>query len=93
MAKIEVKGSEITIVQNDKREFISLTDIAKYKNKTRPDDLIRNRIRNRNTIEYLGIWEQLYNPNFKPVEFDGIKKEAGLNSFSLTLQIEGLNTE
>jgi len=84
MAKIEVKGSEITIVQSNKKDFISLTDIAKYKSEARPDDLIRNWIRNRNTIEYLGIWEQLYNPGFKPVEFDGFKKEAGLNSFTLT---------
>ncbi|MCD4726170.1 MAG: KilA-N domain-containing protein, partial [Pirellulales bacterium] len=48
------------------------------------DDLIRNWLRNRNTIEFLGVWEHLYNPNFKPVECDGFRKQAGLNSFALT---------
>lgn len=65
-------------------EYINITDIAKYKNSTRADDLIRNWVRSRNTIEFLGIWEQLNNPNFKPVEFDGFRKQAGLNSFTLT---------
>ena len=82
--KIEVQGREITIISRDQQDYISLTDIAKYKNAARTDDLIRNWLRNRNTIEYLGIWEQLNNPNFKPVEFDGFKKQAGLNSFTLT---------
>ena len=51
-----------------------MTDIAGYKNSQRSDDVIRNWIRNRNTIEFLGLWEEIYNKNFKPVEFDGIKK-------------------
>ncbi|NVM23204.1 MAG: KilA-N domain-containing protein, partial [Desulfobacterales bacterium] len=59
-------------------------DIARYKNSDRTDDLIRNWLRNRNTIEFLGIWEHLNNPDFKPVEFDGFRKQAGLNSFTLT---------
>ena len=63
---------------------ICVTDIARFKNSDRTDDLIRNWLRNRNTIEFLGIWEQLNNPDFKPVEFDGFKKQAGLNSFTLT---------
>ena len=78
---IRIYDQTIRIRQDD---FISLTDIARYKKTDRTDDLIRNWLRNRNTIEYLGIWEQLNNANFKPVEFDGFKKEAGLNSFTLT---------
>ncbi len=75
---------DVTIYEREKDDFISITDIAKYKNLHHTDDLIRNWIRNRNTIEFLGIWEQLNNPDFKPVEFDGFKKQAGLNSFTLT---------
>ena len=81
MAKIEVKGTEITIYSHSEEDFICITDIARHKNAERTDDLIRNWIRNRNTIEFLGIWEMLNNPDFKPVEFDGFKKQAGLNSF------------
>jgi hypothetical protein len=84
MAKIDVKGTNITVVSQNEEDYICLTDIAKYKNENRSDDLIRNWIRNRNTIEFLGIWEQLNNPEFKPVEFDGFRKLAGLNSFTLT---------
>src|SRR5476649_1956325 len=65
-------------------DYICLTDIARYKNQEGTDDLIRNWLRNRNTIEFLGIWEHLNNPAFKPVEFDGFRKQAGLNSFTLT---------
>ncbi len=57
---------------------------ARYKNAERTDIIIGNWLRNRNTVEFLGIWEQLNNPNFKPIEFDGFKKQAGLNSFTLT---------
>ena len=60
-----------------------MTDIAKYKSND-PTAVIGNWLRNRNTIEYLGIWESLYNPNFKPLEFEGFKKEAGLNAFTLS---------
>jgi hypothetical protein len=84
MAKIEVKGTEITVYSNSEEDYICITDIARHKNAERTDDLIRNWIRNRNTIEFLGIWEMLNNPDFKPVEFDGFKKQAGLNSFTLT---------
>ena len=84
MGKVDVKGIEISYYSHSDNDFICLTDIAKYKNPNHSDDLIRNWLRNRNTIEFLGIWEQLYNHNFNPVEFDGIKKQAGLNSFSMT---------
>jgi hypothetical protein len=84
MAKIKVKGSDIAILTRNEEDYICITDIARYKNPDRTDDLIRNWLRNRNTIEFLGIWEQLNNPAFKPVEFDGFRKQAGLNSFTLT---------
>lgn len=83
MAKINVENTEITIVKVNESDYISLTDIAKFKT----DDsnaVIANWIRNRNTIEFLGIWETLYNPNFKPLEFEGFRKEAGLNAFTLS---------
>ena len=82
--KIEVLNSEIALQTINKADYICITDIARYKNSDRTDDLIRNWIRNRNTIEFLGIWEYLNNPDFKPVEFDGFRKQAGLNSFTLT---------
>ena len=81
---IEVLSTEVKVKTIEQNDFICLTDIAKSKNPERPDDLIRSWLRNRNTLELLGIWEQLYNPDFKPVEFDGFKKQAGLNSFTLT---------
>ncbi|MDM7925359.1 MAG: KilA-N domain-containing protein [bacterium] len=84
MARMKVKGSEISVIRVKDDDFICLTDIARFKNAERTDDLIRNWLRNRNTIEFLGIWEQLNNLGFKPVEFDGFKKMAGLNSFTLT---------
>jgi hypothetical protein len=83
-AKIKVKGIDVgykTIAQDN---YISITDIAKYKNVESPNDVIRNWLRNRMTIEFLGIWEGLNNPSFNPVEFDGFRKEAGLNSFVLS---------
>ncbi|MBI9017819.1 MAG: KilA-N domain-containing protein [Phycisphaerae bacterium] len=82
--KIEVLSTDVRVKAIGQDDFICLTDIAKSKNPEHPDDLIRNWLRNRNTLELLGIWEQLYNPDFNPVEFNGIKKQAGLNSFTLT---------
>ncbi len=82
--KITVKGSQIAIMNRNKEDYISLTDIARHRDSTRTDYVIQNWLRNRNTIEFLGIWEQLNNPTFNPIEFDGIKKQAGLNSFVLT---------
>lgn len=81
---LQVLEQTIATMSKIDMEYICITDFAKYKNSTRSDDLIRNWLRNRNTIEFLGIWEQLNNSNFNPVEFDGFKKEAGLNSFTLT---------
>ena len=83
-SKLQVMDHEISTHTKGGLEYICITDIARYKNSERTDDLIRNWLRNRNTIEFLGIWEQLNNPDFKPVEFDGFKKQAGLNSFTLT---------
>lgn len=82
--KISTFNVEIVIQTRGEEQYISLTDIAKLKNKEHADDVIKNWLRNRSTIELLGFWEQIYNPNFKPVEFDGFRKEAGLNSFVLT---------
>lgn len=79
--KLLVQSKEISIVGND---YISLTDIAKYKDNTEANEIIRNWLRNRNTIEFLGLWEQLNNENFKPIEFEGFRKEAGLNSFTMS---------
>lgn len=83
-AIVSVKGTDITVLVYREQDYISLTDIARHKNAGLTDDLIRNWLRNRNTIEFLGIWESLNNPGFKPVEFDGFRKSAGLNSFALT---------
>ncbi len=79
--KIVVKEQAVSIIQDN---YISLTDIAKYKDTQEANEIIRNWLRNRNTIEFIGLWEQLNNPDFKPVEFDGFRKEAGLNSFTLS---------
>jgi len=84
MEKINVLSKEVGFYKYNDEDYICITDIAKYKNPERSDDIIKNWIRNRNTIEFLGIWEHLNNPNFKPVEFDGFRKKAGLNSFVLT---------
>lgn len=84
MSKIKVLERDVSIASIKDEDYISLTDIARYKNAEHTDDLIRNWLRNRNTLEFLGIWERLNNPGFNPVEFDGIKKQAGLNSFTLT---------
>jgi len=80
---IEVKGQEITVYIANEQDFISLTDIAKHKS-DEPSAVISNWMRNRNTIEFLGIWESLYNPDFKPLEFEGFRKQAGLNAFTLS---------
>ncbi len=82
--KLQVLDQSIATTTKDGVEYINITGIEKYKNTGRSDDLIRNSLRNRNTIEFLDIWEQLNNSNFKPVEFDGFEKQAGLNSFTLT---------
>ena len=82
--KINVQGIEVVVYKTNEEDFLSLTDIARYKDANNTDDIIKNWLRNRNTVELLGYWEMMYNPNFKPVEFDGFRKQAGLNSFVLT---------
>lgn len=84
MPKINVKGKDVATYTVDQNDYICITDIARYKDSERTDYIILNWLRNRNTIEFLGIWEMLNNPNFKPIEFDGFRKQAGLNSFVLT---------
>lgn len=90
---IHAKGTEITVLSaGDDNDYISLTDIAKYKSDA-PDDVIKNWMRNRDTIEFLGLWEQLNNPEFKPVEFDGFRNESGANAFTMSPKkwVEGTN--
>ncbi|MDD4032518.1 MAG: KilA-N domain-containing protein [Bacteroidales bacterium] len=79
--QIEVENKRISIIQQDNQDYICLTDMVRGEE---GDDYIRNWMRNRNTVEYLGLWETLNNPNFKGVEFDTFRKESGLNSFNLT---------
>ncbi len=81
---IHAKGFDISIYTYDyENEYISLTDIARYKSDA-PNDVIKNWMRNRETLEFLGLWESLHNSNFKPVEFDGFRKEAGLHAFTMS---------
>ena len=75
-SKIAVKGVEIALNQSLDKSFISITDIAKYKNPEAPADIIKNWMRSKNTIELLGLWERLHNPKFKLVEFDRFKNEC-----------------
>lgn len=82
--KIEVQGIEVVLYEDNKEDFISLTDIARFKNPAEPKDVVKNWMRSRATIEFLGLWEQLNNPNFKGVEFDPLLYEAGSNSFTLS---------
>ena len=91
---IEAKGFAIQIYTEDfQNDYISLTDIARYKNVHEPKDVVKNWLRVRDTIEFLGLWETIYNPNFKGVEFDSFRKEAGTNAFTLSPQrwIENTN--
>ena len=81
---VDVQGVSVTINTKGANEYICITDIAKYKNPDAPRDIIKNWMRNKNTIELLGLWERLNNPNFKQVEFDLFKNEAGFNHFVLS---------
>ena len=82
--KIDVIGTEVVLYSYKNEDYISLTDIAKHKNPEFPRDLIKNWLRNRSTIEFIGLWEKIHNPNFKGVEFDRFKNESGSNSFVLS---------
>ena len=84
MSKINVEGSEISIIAIDNRDYISLTDMVR--NIENGSALIEKWLRNKNTIEFLGIWEEMYNTNFNSPEFEGIKNEAGFNRFILSVK-------
>ncbi|TRW98010.1 KilA-N domain-containing protein [Flavobacterium gawalongense] len=81
---IVVKGIVIATLKSGSEDYISLTDIARNKNAEEPKDVVKNWMRSRTTVEFLGIWEELYNPDFKGVEFDSFLFEAGSNSFTLS---------
>ena len=86
-ATINANGTEISVIsKGDENDYISLTDIAKYKNKDDAFIVINNWMRLRDTIEFLGLWESLSNPDFKPIEFDRFRQESGYNAFTLSPQ-------
>ena len=87
MAKIIVQNTQITVVTINERDYISLTDMANGKeSESRAADIIKNWLRNRYTIEFLGTWEMIHNPNFKVVEFDHFRMQAGLPKFVISAQ-------
>ena len=90
---ITVKDVNIRTLTVNGIDYICITDIARQKNEIDPNGVIGNWMRNRNTVEFLGIWETLHNPAFNPLEFEGFRKEAGLNAFTLspTRWIESTN--
>ena len=100
-SQIIVQDTVVTLTRVNESDFISLTDIARVRNADEPKDVVKNWLRTRSTIEFLGLWEKINNPDFKGVEFDSFKNEAGSNSFTLsptkwidvTAAIESLNAE
>ena len=84
MDKIKANGQEISLFNSENDDYISLTDIAKYKDSENPRFLIQNWLRSRSTVEFLGIWESINNYDFNRVEFEAVKNQAGSNSFVLT---------
>jgi len=93
--KIIVKGTEIILFGKENEEYISITDIARHKNPAEPKDVVKNWMRSKSTIEFLGLWEQIHNPDFKGVEFDSFLYLAGSNAFVLspTKWIEATNAK
>ena len=86
MAKMQVQGSDITVITVEDKDYISLTDMANAKeSESRAADIIKNWLRNRYTLEFLGTWEMIHNPQFKVVEFDHFKSQAGLPSFVMSV--------
>ena len=85
-ATIEVQGVTIAVLKRNNQDYISLTDIARYRNSQEPFAIINNWMRSRSTIEFIGLWEKLSNPGFKPLEFERFKTEAGSNYFILSPQ-------
>jgi hypothetical protein len=83
---ISVQGLAITVLHRNQQDYLSLTDIARYRNAQEPFAVINNWMRSRSTIEFLGLWEKLCNPDFKPLEFERFKNEAGSNYFALSPQ-------
>jgi KilA-N domain len=85
-AIIEVQGMAIAVLNQNDQDYISLTDIARYRNAQEPFAIINNWMRGRSTLEFLGLWEKLSNPGFKPLEFERFRNEAGSNYFVLSPQ-------
>ncbi|MCL1911197.1 MAG: KilA-N domain-containing protein [Leptospirales bacterium] len=81
---INVQGTVVTIISQQQKDYICITDIARYKNPLEPKDVVKNWMRNRGTIEFLGLWEIIHNPDFKGVEFDPLLLEAGNNAFTMS---------
>lgn len=81
---INVKGTEVVLFSKGSEDYISITDIARFKNPAEPKDVVKNWMRSRSTVEFLGLWEKIHNPDFKGVEFDSFMYEAGSNSFVLS---------
>lgn len=81
---MNVQGVDIALTTINEEDYICITDMIKAKDSARPDMVIQNWMRNKDTVEFLGLWEMLNNPNFKPFEFEGFRNQAGLNRFSLT---------
>ncbi|MCI2900083.1 KilA-N domain-containing protein [Staphylococcus hominis] len=84
MTKINAQGREISLFNQGEDDYISLTDIAKHKDEENPRFIIQNWLRSRNTLDFLGVWEQLNNENFNRVDFEAVRNEAGSNSFVMT---------
>ena len=84
--KITVQGNSVSVISINKQDFISITDIAKHRNPDTPADIVKNWMRSKSTIEFLGLWEKLNNPDFKLVDFDQFRNEAGANYFVLSPQ-------
>jgi len=84
MKNINIKEQTVSIIRVNNEDYISITDIARHKNSKDPKDVVKNWFRNRSTIEFLGLWEKINNPNFNRVEFDPLLFEAGSNSFTLS---------
>ena len=82
--EISVKDTAIRTMKVGGVDYICITDIARQKNSLEPNAVVGNWMRNRNTIEYLGVWESLNNPSFNPIEFEGFRNQAGLNAFTLS---------
>lgn len=85
---IEVAGHSIAIQSRDRQDYISLTDIARYRNPQEPFAIINNWMRSRSTIEFLGLWEKLCNPDFKPLEFERFRNESGSLSITHSLPLK-----